>query len=94
MPRTTDTPTAILEAAVLEFSEHGFSGTRMESIARRAGVNKALVFYYFNSKAELFDAVLERYYETHREALQGAFQAEGPFRERFRFEALYKRKLY
>ncbi len=49
----------ILSAAREEFGQHGFAGGRIDRIARRAGVNKQLLFYYFDSKAGLFRAVLE-----------------------------------
>jgi AcrR family transcriptional regulator len=49
----------ILDAARREFGMHGFSGARVEAIARRARVNKGLIFYYFQSKEELFRALSE-----------------------------------
>jgi len=48
----------ILEAARKEFGEHGLDGARMQSIANRAGVNKALLHYYFRSKEKLFEVIL------------------------------------
>jgi Transcriptional regulator len=50
----------ILDAACSEFLAHGKNGTRMQGIADRAGVNKALVFYYFHSKDLIFQAVVDR----------------------------------
>ena len=50
----------IIAAAREEFSRRGFDGARVEQIARRAGVNKQLLFYYFHSKRGLFAAVLAR----------------------------------
>jgi AcrR family transcriptional regulator len=50
----------IIAAAREEFSRRGFDGARMDQIARRAGVNKQLLFYYFHSKRGLFGAVLGR----------------------------------
>ena len=47
-------------AAREEFSRRGFDGARVDQIARRAGVNKQLLFYYFHSKRGLFTAVLAR----------------------------------
>jgi len=47
----------LLEAATAEFAEHGIAGARVERIAQEAGVNKALIFHYFESKDGLFDAV-------------------------------------
>jgi TetR/AcrR family transcriptional regulator len=53
----------ILSAAQLEFCEKGFDGARMQSIALRAGVNKALLHYYFRSKEMLFEITLKRVVE-------------------------------
>lgn len=50
----------IIAAAREEFSRRGFDGGRVDQIARRAGVNKQLLFYYFHSKRGLFNAVLAR----------------------------------
>lgn len=49
----------ILAAAREEFGRHGFAGGRVDRIARRAGVNKQLIFYYFGSKQGLYRSVLE-----------------------------------
>jgi AcrR family transcriptional regulator len=49
----------ILAAARGEFGQHGFAGARVDRIARRAGVNKQLIFYYFGSKRGLYRSVLE-----------------------------------
>jgi TetR/AcrR family transcriptional regulator len=49
----------ILKAAVAEFGEKGESGARMEAIASAAGVNKALLHYYFKDKEGLYKAVLQ-----------------------------------
>lgn len=51
---------AILAAARREFAGRGFSGARVEAIARAAGCNKAMLFYYFASKEKLYRAVLSR----------------------------------
>lgn len=48
----------ILRAAEREFGERGYSGGRMERIARVAGVNKQLLFHYYQSKDGLFTAAL------------------------------------
>src|SRR5215469_1227856 len=50
---------AILQAAAVEFAEHGIAGARTDSIAREARVNKALLYYYFEDKETLYGAVLE-----------------------------------
>jgi len=50
----------IVDAAQREFARRGFEGARVDQIARSAGVNKQLLFYYFQSKRGLFQAVLGR----------------------------------
>jgi AcrR family transcriptional regulator len=59
---------AILAAARDEFAEHGLGGARVERIAERAGLNKRLIYYYFENKDALFSAVLEQTYLDIREA--------------------------
>jgi TetR/AcrR family transcriptional regulator len=51
----------ILEAAVVEFGEHGFAGARTSAIAARAGVNQQLISYYFDGKEGLFRALQRRW---------------------------------
>jgi TetR/AcrR family transcriptional regulator len=53
----TDTKTRILDAADEIFVRRGIEGARMQEIADRAGVNKALLHYHFRSKADLARAV-------------------------------------
>ncbi|MGA3045979.1 MAG: TetR/AcrR family transcriptional regulator [Terracidiphilus sp.] len=57
--RADQTRARILDAAVQEFSSNGLAGARTEQIAEAAGVNKALLYYYFSSKQALYDAALE-----------------------------------
>lgn len=47
-------PQQILEAAFVEFGEHGLSGCRLDDVARRAGVAKGTIYLYFPSKEALF----------------------------------------
>jgi hypothetical protein len=51
------TPATILDAAEDLFSKHGFYGVTIREVAREAGVDTALVHYYFGAKRGLFDAV-------------------------------------
>jgi len=53
----TDTEALILEASRKVFLEYGFDGATMQQIADEAGINKALLHYYFRSKDRLFEAV-------------------------------------
>jgi len=55
------TRAAILEAALVEFGEHGYAGARTSTIARRAGVNAQLISYYFDGKEGLYRALQQRW---------------------------------
>lgn len=59
---------AILAAARAEFAALGLGGARVDRIAERAGLNKRLIYYYFENKDALFLAVLEDTYLDIREA--------------------------
>jgi AcrR family transcriptional regulator len=50
----------IITAAGVVFGQYGFKEARMESVAREAGMGKSSLYYYFLSKEELFEAVVER----------------------------------
>lgn len=65
--RTRDaqrTQRRILDSAEQAFAKGGLEGASTEAIARRAGVSKTMLFYYFNSKEELYLAVLKRLFES------------------------------
>jgi AcrR family transcriptional regulator len=51
-------PGEILDAALDLFVEKGFAATRLEDVAQRAGVSKGTVYLYFDSKEDLFKAVI------------------------------------
>jgi len=57
--RSAETRSRILDAALSEFAANGLAGARTEQIATAAGVNKALIYYYFESKEKLYSAALE-----------------------------------
>lgn len=59
MEESLSTEQKILEAAEAEFLEEGFAGARMQQIADRAGINKAMLHYYFRSKDKLFALVFQ-----------------------------------
>ncbi len=49
----------IVDAAKEEFASHGFDGTTVDSICRRARVSKQLLYYYFGSKSDLYTLILK-----------------------------------
>jgi len=52
-------PQEILEAALAQFVETGFAGTRLDDVARRAGLSKAAIYLYFEDKTALFKGVVQ-----------------------------------
>jgi AcrR family transcriptional regulator len=60
----------ILNSARDAFAEHGFDGTRLDAIAKDAGVTKQLVYHYFKTKEELYGVVLDRVAEEMRVLLE------------------------
>jgi len=73
---------AILKAAVHEFAWEGVSGARTDAIARSAGVNKALLYYYFKDKNALYQAVLDQVFSGVRSAIHNALSQNLPPREK------------
>jgi TetR/AcrR family transcriptional regulator len=63
----------ILDAALLEFSAEGLAGARTDRIAAAAGVNKALIYYYFESKENLYNATLEMIASRVRDSTMAVF---------------------
>ena len=53
-----DTRKRILAAACDEFGAHGFAATTVDRIARRARVNKAMIYYHFPNKRALYTSII------------------------------------
>jgi TetR/AcrR family transcriptional regulator len=66
----TVSPDQILDAATHEFAERGYAGARVDRIARRAHVNKAMLYYHFGSKQALYRALLRRIFSRAADRLQ------------------------
>ncbi|WP_457617599.1 TetR/AcrR family transcriptional regulator [Lutibacter sp.] len=58
--KDTTTEFEILKAAKHIFQHKGMEGARMQEIADEAGINKAMLHYYYRSKKQLFEAVFKR----------------------------------
>jgi TetR/AcrR family transcriptional regulator len=76
------TKAAIVAAALAEFAELGLAGSRIDEIARSARVNKALLYYYFESKEHLYQGVVEQMFVAMTEALRGALETPAGPREK------------
>jgi TetR/AcrR family transcriptional regulator len=70
-------PDVILAAAALEFAARGFAGARVDRIARRAKVNKAMIYYHFKSKERLYRTLLRRMFTLAAERLQAIAAGSG-----------------
>jgi TetR/AcrR family transcriptional regulator len=81
--RADQTRARILAAAVRQFSANGLAGARTEQIAEEAGVNKALLYYYFKGKEDLYAATLEFVFEGMRTASIALLESSASAGERF-----------
>ena len=60
----------ILDVAMTEFAEHGYSGSRIDQIANTAEVNVGMIYHYFGNKDDLYIAALEATYKVIRDREQ------------------------
>lgn len=67
--RKEDRPAEITEAALAAFAEKGYAATRVEEVAKRAGVSKGLLYLYFKTKEDLFKAVIRSFLSPRIDAL-------------------------
>jgi TetR/AcrR family transcriptional regulator len=80
--RPEESRAAILRAAVQEFAEHGIAGARTDAIAQAAGVNKALLYYYFKDKETMYGAVLDQVFSGLRERVFASLEGNAPPRDK------------
>ena len=87
MPSPPDSPSPrerILGAASAVFAEVGFAGARVDEIARRAGINKAMLYYHVGDKRDLYSEVLKRNFGRIEKALEEHLPDEGSAADRLR----------
>ena len=86
--RKEDRPAEITQAALAAFAEKGYAATKVDEVAKRAGVSKGLLYLYFKTKEDLFKAVIRSFLSPRIDALidnieQSELSAEdfvrGPF---------------
>src|SRR5512137_2390081 len=68
-PQPPDSRERILNAAAAEFALRGFEGTTVDRIAARARLNKAMIYYHFHSKKDLYRTVLRTIFTTMGDGL-------------------------
>jgi AcrR family transcriptional regulator len=97
--RSIDTTDAqrqrIMDAAEVVIRRHGPGKTNVVDVARELGQSHASVYRYFTNKAELFDALVERWLARVSEPLEPIARAEGPAGDRLRewLMALFRAKV-
>jgi len=80
--RKTARPGEIVSAAIEVFAERGFAAAKLEDIAARAGVSKGSIYLYFDTKADLFEAVVRDAVAPNvRSAIGLLEQQDGPLTE-------------
>src|SRR5580765_4980903 len=79
--RSDSTRKAILAAAERVFAVAGLAGARTDAIAAEAHVNKALLYYYFQSKQRLYEAVLESQFKEFNGMALAVLNASGTARK-------------
>ena len=67
--RKEDRPAEITEAALAAFAEKGYAATKVDEVAKRAGVSKGLLYLYFKTKEDLFKAVIRSFLSPRIDAL-------------------------
>lgn len=76
-----ETARRILAAAERIFAEHGLAGARTDEIARAARVNKAMLYYYFDSKERLHRAVFENLFKQASRMIEAEMPANASARQ-------------
>src|SRR5208283_311685 len=75
---SVETRATILKAAERIYAECGLAGARTDAIAAAAGVNKALLYYYFKSKEGLYEAVVGSQLQQFQQQAREVLSARGP----------------
>lgn len=83
--KNKNTEEQIFDAAREVFVEKGFDGTRMEEIAKRGGINKALLHYYYRTKEKLFSAILIKVFSEVVPTLTRFLEQDKPIIEKLSF---------
>jgi AcrR family transcriptional regulator len=76
--KSDQTRQKILSAALYEFSMHGLAGARVDEIAKAARVNKAMIYYHFDSKEALFNELFQTEMELLKQETAAVLQPRDP----------------
>ena len=78
MPRTSDKRERLIDAANVLIHRHGFHKTTLADIAKESDVPLGNVYYYFKTKEEICDAVIEERKKNLTKTLNGCCKSKGP----------------
>lgn len=67
----------ILDSAVSLFTAKGFQATRMEDVAKKAGISKGLTYFYYKNKEDLFMALTKKAFEHFKEEFREVLRSKG-----------------
>ena len=83
--RKADRPGEIVDAALAVFAEKGFAAARLDEIATRAGVSKGALYLYFETKEDIFRAVVDQAIAPNIQAIRAMIASHpGPFSDLLR----------
>lgn len=74
----------ILDAAMKVFTQRGFDGARTEDIAKEAGINRALLHYYYRDKQTMFNMIFEERFKEFFGGIFKIFGSDNPILEKIR----------
>ncbi|NUQ26442.1 MAG: TetR/AcrR family transcriptional regulator [Saprospiraceae bacterium] len=83
MDQSQNTEERITAAAKEIFIQRGFAGARMQDIADKAGINKAMLHYYFRSKEKLFEVIFDEAFGTLMPRVQAILSSDKSVIEKF-----------
>ena len=81
--RKEDRPQEIADAAFAAFAEKGYAATRIDDVAKRAGVSKGLTYLYYKTKEDLFKAVVKNVVVRRVDTLIGSLESTNLSSEEF-----------
>ena len=72
-----ETRQALLDAALRVFSRQGYAATRLEDVAREAGVTRGAIYWHFKSKVDLYNTLVAEVSLRSEDVVRGALAAAG-----------------
>ena len=82
--KESETQKLILDAAMKVFTQRGFDGARTEEIAKEAGINRALLHYYYRDKQTIFNMIFEERFKEFFVGIFQIFSSDQPILEKIR----------